>query len=85
MFNDDRQGPCHYKFLTAITFYLWSFNNAFNFAFTFTFKNYLISKIEKNKKIISYIKENTDSAKERRKELYEKNQQLEKLIKIFNE
>ncbi len=50
-----------------------------------TFKNYLISKIEKNKKIVSYIKENTDSSKERRKELCEKNQQLEKLIEIFNE
>ena len=42
---------------------------------------------ETNEKIVKYlyIKENTDSAKERRKELYEKNQQLEKLIKIFNE
>ena len=46
-------------------------------------KSYIESKIQKNKKIMEFIKDNTENAIERKNELEEKNQKLEKLLKIF--
>lgn len=48
-----------------------------------TFKNYIISKIEKNQKIMKFIKDDTDAAKERKEELQEKNEALQKLLQQF--
>ncbi|MCE5221858.1 MAG: class I SAM-dependent methyltransferase [Clostridium sp.] len=46
-------------------------------------KSYIESKIEKNKKVMEFIKDNTEHAIERKNELKEKNQKLEKLLKNF--
>ena len=47
------------------------------------FKSYIENKIEKNEKVIEFIIDNTEHAIERKNELNEKNQQLEKLLKNF--
>ena len=47
------------------------------------FKSYIENKIEKNKKVMEFIKDNTEHAIERKNELKEKNQKLEKLLKNF--
>ena len=46
-------------------------------------KSYIESKIEKNKKVMEFIIYNTEHAIERKTELKEKNQRLEKLLKNF--
>jgi len=46
-------------------------------------KSYIESKIEKNKKVMDFIKDNTQHAIVRKKELKEKNNKLEKLLKNF--
>ena len=46
-------------------------------------KSYIESKIEKNQKVMEFIKDNTEHAIERKNELKEKNQKLEKLSKNF--
>jgi len=46
-------------------------------------KTYIESKIEKNKKVMEFIIDNTEHAIERKNELKEKNQRLEKLLKNF--
>ena len=46
-------------------------------------KSYIENKIEKNKKVMEFIKDNTEHAIERKNELKEKNQKLEKLLKNF--
>ena len=46
-------------------------------------KSYIESKIQKNKRIIEFIKDNTEHAIERKNELKEKNQRLAKLLKSF--
>ena len=46
-------------------------------------KSYIESKIEKNKRVMEFIKDNTEHAIERKNELEEKNQKLEKLLKNF--
>ncbi|AWK51012.1 SAM-dependent methyltransferase [Clostridium beijerinckii] len=47
------------------------------------FKSYIENKIEKNKRVMEFIKDNTEHAIERKNELKEKNQKLEKLLKNF--
>lgn len=44
-------------------------------------KSYIESKIDKNKKVINFIVDDTDHAKERKNELKEKNERLESLLK----
>lgn len=46
-------------------------------------KSYIESKIEKNEKVIDFIKDNTEHAIARKNELKEKNKRLEKLLKNF--
>jgi len=46
-------------------------------------KLYIESKIEKNEKVMEFIKDNTEHAIARKNELKEKNNKLEKLLKIF--
>lgn len=46
-------------------------------------KTYIESKIEKNKKIINFIKDNTEHATRRKNELMERNIKLQKLLKNF--
>jgi len=46
-------------------------------------KSYIEDKIEKNKKVLGFIKDNTEHAIERKNELKEKNQRLAKLLKSF--
>jgi tRNA (adenine22-N1)-methyltransferase len=46
-------------------------------------KTYIESKIEKNKKIINFIKDNTEHAIRRKNELMERNIKLQKLLKNF--
>ena len=46
-------------------------------------KSYIESKIEKNKKVMEFIIDNTEHAIERKNELKEKNHRLEKLLKSF--
>jgi tRNA (adenine22-N1)-methyltransferase len=46
-------------------------------------KAYIESKIEKNKKVMEFILDNTEHAIERKNELREKNQRLDKLLKNF--
>lgn len=46
-------------------------------------KSYIESKIQTNIKIMRFIKDNTENSIERKNELEEKNQKLEKLLKIF--
>jgi tRNA (adenine22-N1)-methyltransferase len=46
-------------------------------------KSYIESKIEKNKKVMEFIIDNTEHAIERKSELKVKNQRLEKLLKGF--
>ena len=46
-------------------------------------KSYIESKIQKNLKVMEFIIDNTDHARERKNELKEKNQRLEKLLKNF--
>mgnify|MGYP001423311544 CR=1 FL=1 len=47
------------------------------------FKSYIESKIEKNIKIMDFIKDNTEHAIARKDELKEKNEKLEKLLEKF--
>ncbi|MFW2491409.1 tRNA (adenine(22)-N(1))-methyltransferase [Clostridium chromiireducens] len=44
-------------------------------------KSYIESKIDKNKKVINFIVDDTDHAKERKNELKKKNERLESLLK----
>ena len=46
-------------------------------------KSYIESKIQKNKRVMEFIKDDTEHAIERKNELKEKNQRLEKLLKSF--
>lgn len=46
-------------------------------------KSYIESKIEKNEKVMNFIKDNTEHAIARKNELKEKNKRLEKLLKNF--
>lgn len=46
-------------------------------------KSYIESKIQKNKKVMEFIIDDTEHATERKNELKEKNQKLEKLLKSF--
>ena len=46
-------------------------------------KSYIESKIQKNKRIMEFIKDNTEHVIERKNELEEKNEKLEKLLKNF--
>lgn len=46
-------------------------------------KSYIESKIEKNEKVIDFIKDNTEHAIIRKNELKEKNKRLERLLKNF--
>lgn len=46
-------------------------------------KSYIESKIEKNKKVIEFITDNTEHAIQRKNELKEKNKKLEKFLKNF--
>jgi len=46
-------------------------------------KSYIESKIQKNKKVMEFIVDDTEHAIERKNELKEKNQRLEKLLKSF--
>lgn len=46
-------------------------------------KAYIESKIEKNKKVIEFITDNTEHAIMRRNELKDKNEKLEKILKNF--
>jgi tRNA (adenine22-N1)-methyltransferase len=46
-------------------------------------KSYIESKIEKNKKVIEFIKDNTEHAIARKNQLNERNEQLKKLLKHF--
>lgn len=46
-------------------------------------KLYIENKIEKNKKVMDFIKDNTEHAISRKNELKEKNHKLEKLLKNF--
>jgi tRNA (adenine22-N1)-methyltransferase len=46
-------------------------------------KSYIESKIEKNEKVIDFIKDNTEHAVMRKNELKEKNEKLKKLLKSF--
>lgn len=47
------------------------------------FKSYIESKIEKNEKVMDFIKDHTEHAISRRNELIEKNEKLKKLLKSF--
>jgi len=47
------------------------------------FKSYIENKIEKNKRVMEFIKDNTEHAIERKNQLKEKNQKLEKLLRNF--
>lgn len=47
------------------------------------FKSYIENKIDKNEKVIGFIKDNTEHAIERKNELKEKNQRLKKLLQNF--
>lgn len=47
------------------------------------FKAYIKSKIDKNETVMEFIKDNTEHALERRNELKEKNQKLQKLLQTF--
>lgn len=47
------------------------------------FKSYIESKIDKNEKVMEFIKENTEHAIERKNQLIEKNQRLKKLLQNF--
>ncbi len=46
-------------------------------------KAYIENKIEKNKKIMDFIKDNTEHAEMRKSELLEKNKKLQGLLKNF--
>lgn len=46
-------------------------------------KSYIESKIEKNEKVMDFIKDNTEHAIARKNELKEKNKRLERLLKNF--
>lgn len=46
-------------------------------------KSYIESKIEKNKRVMDFIKDNTEHAIARKNELKEKNERLEKILKNF--
>ena len=47
------------------------------------FKSYIESKIDKNEKVMEFIKDNTEHAIERKNELKEKNKKLQKLLQNF--
>lgn len=46
-------------------------------------KGYIEDKVEKNNKILNFINDDTEHAKERKKQLIEKNEVLEKFLKNF--
>ena len=46
-------------------------------------KSYIEDKIERNKKVMEFIKDNTEHAIARKNELKDKNYKLEKLLKSF--
>ena len=50
---------------------------------TETLKRYIEDKVEKNKKILNFINDETEHAKERKNQLMEKNEILEKILKDF--
>lgn len=50
---------------------------------TETLKRYIEDKVEKNNKILNFINDETEHAKERKKQLMEKNEILKKILKDF--
>ena len=50
---------------------------------TETLKSYIEDKVEKNNKILNFINDDTEHAKERKKQLIRKNEILEKFLKDF--
>ena len=50
---------------------------------TETLKSYIEDKVEKNNKILNFINDDTEHAKERKKQLIKKNEMLEKFLKDF--
>lgn len=47
------------------------------------FKSYIENKIDKNQKVMEFIKDNTEHAMERKNQLKEKNQRLKRLLQNF--
>lgn len=47
------------------------------------FKSYIENKIDKNQKVMEFIKDNTEHARERKNQLKEKNQRLKRLLQNF--